>query len=236
MKDYRKEEEMNVQNKTSLRVCGLASCNNHVQTPTGDGSVPHRKGSFGGMLFCSHPCAKKWDKENNKVLPAMERCSRELGILLREGPKLSILDEASMQKISESISASAWPVIVDLPKTKDGSYCLQITPTKLTNVLSCIIGGDGNTELHLGKNATAQTGTLVAGICGAAIAHVYGGILRSIIPFTFCNNLEIEDSAILTMRLKTKRQGLSKISLEGCRLSDGKPLFKPSEVTLFHPN
>lgn len=175
-------------------------------------------------------------EEEMKVLLAMKRYSRELGILLREDPNLSMIDEASMQKISERISASAWPVIVDLPKTKDGSYCLQITPTKFTNVLSCIIGGDGNTELHLGKNATAQTGTLVAGICGAAIAHVYGGILRSIIPFTFCNNLEIEDSAILTMRLKTERPRLSKISLEGCRLSDGKPLFKPSEVTLFHPN
>ncbi|MFT7507177.1 MAG: tetrahydromethanopterin S-methyltransferase subunit F [Acidimicrobiales bacterium] len=157
------------------------------------------------------------------------------GILAEEYSKRTELQKYDMDILIEFSKATvlgAWPEIVDLPDCKDNTHCVSVTPNAMTNVLSCIIGSDPNIKQHTGRDATAQTGTFVAGVCGAAIGHVVGGTLMGIDPFGFSTFLPIGVSAIITLSLPEPLRSRAKVLMTGHRADNGKELFKPAEILL----
>jgi len=127
---------------------------------------------------------------------------------------------------------AAWPTVTELGIQQDGSHGLLITPTETSNILNCAIGTDQNVELHGGSGGTAQTGTLVNGVCAVAISHLVGGELIDINPFGFKRPLPIGESAIITMMLPTQWRSRARIPMQGYIASTRQLLFKPATISL----
>lgn len=147
-------------------------------------------------------------------------------------PRLQTLPEETLQLFAAETVLAAWPGVEDLSSDDELVRRVLITPNQMTNILSCVIGADPNYEKHTGKNATAQTGTLVAGVCGVAIGHIVGGELVQIEPFSFLSELPIGVSAIIILTLPKILRSRAIIHMQGYRADTGSELFRPAKIRM----
>jgi len=148
----------------------------------------------------------------------------ELTALYAKRQRLSMFSERIRYVFARETIIGAWPTVTELPTVYTKSMGtgnilatrpILVNPTELANVLSCAIGTDPNYALHTGEKATAQTGILVAGVCGVAVSYAFGGILRSIIPFRFKEGLTINKPAIITLKILRETPEFLKVHMEG---------------------
>lgn len=166
------------------------------------------------------------------MTPLQLQYANSLAQQYKKRPRLLQLSAETLHLFATETVLAAWPDVEDLPSDDELVRRVRITPNMMTNVLSCVIGADPNFEKHTGYNATAQTGTLVAGVCGVAIGHVVGGELVQIEPFSFLSELPIGVSAIITLTLPKQLRSRAVIHMSGCRADTGKELFRPAHIRM----
>jgi len=159
-------------------------------------------------------------------------CIMKLAEQYRTDPSLADESDFTLLKFARATIGKAWPVIVYQGQDGEGFHILSITPTPTSNILSCAMCADRNTLSHIGEDATAQTGTLVNGICGAAVSHLIGGKMFKIEPFVLVLALPIGESALVKMTMPKSNRNQGIIRMEGYIESSMEPFFRPAKVYL----
>lgn len=122
------------------------------------------------------------------------------------------------------------PTVLQLPTSNPSMLKFAITQARSASVLTCLLTGDENLEVHTGPDGIQHTPLRIGDFANAISRAEPGAKLHSIANIKFTRVVHLGDTVIITLTRMWERMGFVMYKVEGHVGSE--PICEPTEVVV----